>query len=159
MPVLFCRIEKSPWLGSLPGSRRQSSFWAGDPCGSWGEMDAQKERIQERKVSRRSPNERLSQKIWTGLCGRVPPRCLLNAHTPAFGPGGTKGTPHGSSVLFHLLPEPMEKPQCLRLCVPRSLYHMHEPCVAPTSKNSAPPETIPGTGKTPTSCFLVQKDR
>ena len=35
--------------------------------------------------------------------------------------------------------------QCLPVCVPRSLSHVHEPCVASIPKNSAIPDIIPGT--------------
>ena len=46
--------------------------------------------------------------------------------------------------------------QCLPVCVPRSLSHMHEPCVASIPKNSAIPDIIPGTWETlqiPTSWY------
>lgn len=56
-------------LGSIPGSCRESSFWAGDPCGHWDEMDSQEESIHERTVSRKR-NPRGLQKMWTVLAGR-----------------------------------------------------------------------------------------
>lgn len=134
MPKLFCRIGKSPWLGRLPGSCREGSFWAGDPCGSWDEVDAQEEDIHERIFSGKqikTENERLTEDLaragWKGS-----PAYLLSARTPACAPGGSKGPTHGVSVL----------PTCRQargvavaftvLCP--TLHHMCEPCVAPAPR-------------------------
>jgi len=81
---------KSLWLGCLPGSCRESSFWAGDPCSSWDEMGAQEENIHERIVSRKQKNKRLTEDLDRAGMGEFPHRYLVSACTPVFGPGGTR---------------------------------------------------------------------
>lgn len=80
-------MEKSLWLGRLPGSCREGSFWAGEPCGSWDEMQAQEEDIHERifsgKQNKQKKKTRGFRKTWPGLAGRVPPPTwLVLAHLP-----------------------------------------------------------------------------
>ena len=88
---------KSLWLGSLPGACRESSFWAGDPCSSWGEMGAQEENIHGRIVSRKQKNKRLTEYLNRAGMGEFPHRYLVSACTPVLGPGGTR---HCAAICF-----------------------------------------------------------
>lgn len=57
-------------LGSIPGSCRESSFWDGDPCGHWDEMDTQEQSIHERVVSRKQNPRGLQKMCMHGAGGR-----------------------------------------------------------------------------------------
>lgn len=104
VPRLFGRIEKSPWLGRLPGSCREGSFWAGDPCGSWEEEEEIQERIFSRKQNK-TRNERLNGRPGQGWL-EGSPAYPVSARSPAGAPGGSRG-PTWRFCAPHLLREPV----------------------------------------------------
>lgn len=132
--------RKSSWLGRLPGSCRESSFWAGDPCGSWDEMGAQEEHIHERIVSRKQPNEGLTEDLDGAVTEAIPVDTGLVLALLSLDQVVPK-TPH-AAWLFALLPAASVYRNAAAFVgrVPGSLYHMYKPCVALAPKNSAIPE-------------------
>uniref|UniRef100_A0A2I3GQQ8 F-box domain-containing protein n=1 Tax=Nomascus leucogenys TaxID=61853 RepID=A0A2I3GQQ8_NOMLE len=152
---------------------------AGEPCDiieSSDEMDAQKESIHERTVSRKKKSKRHKElhraggeeypmDIWLLLASYIRPEDIVNfslicknAWTVTCSAAFwtrlyRRHYTLDASLPLRLRPESMEKLHCLRACVIRSLYHMYEPFAARIFKNPAIPESTPSTLKN-SKCLL-----
>ncbi|XP_031522671.1 LOW QUALITY PROTEIN: transmembrane protein 183A-like [Papio anubis] len=160
----LCGLEAS----QVPAEEALSG--AGEPCDiidSSDEMDAQKESIRERTVSRKKKSKRHKEELERAGGEEYPMDISLllasyirledlvkfslickNAWTVICTAAFwirlyRRHYTLDASLPLRLRPESMEKLRCLRACVIRSLYHMYEPFAAPISKNPAIPESTP----------------